>query len=88
MAAFAVISTAPNDALAKHIAATYPDMSLSLSNSLWLVADANKTTQEVCEKLNIKQGGFSNAIVLKIESYFGFAAPTIWEWIKVKGAGS
>ena len=87
MVAFAVISTVPNSELAERVSSTYPNMSLILSGNAWLVADSLKTTQEVCEKLSIMQGGFSNVIVLRIESYFGFADPTIWEWLKVKGAG-
>ncbi len=87
MPAFAVISTVLNDDLDRGVANAYPDAFLKLSNTSWIVSDTNKTTKEVCDKIGIKAEGFSNAVVFKTDGYFGLAAPTIWEWLKVKGAG-
>jgi len=86
MAAFAVISPKPDAVLANTISEKYRDRHYVVSESAWFVADTNKTTHEVCETLNIKAGG-SQAIVVKTDGYFGFAPPTLWEWLKVKGAG-
>lgn len=86
MAAFAIVSTVPNEALGAEIATAYETTHLVLSNSTWLIADTGRTSQEVSEHLKIKAGGFSNVLVLRIETYFGFASPAIWEWLKVKGA--
>ena len=86
MAAFAILTQAPNAELERNIATAYKDRWHGLSENAWLVADTNKTTQEVCQALNIKPGSIS-AIVLKIDSYFGAAQPSIWDWLKVKGVG-
>ena len=42
------------------------------------------TTQEVSTALTITPGGINGAILLKIDSYYGFASKAIWEWLAVK----
>lgn len=83
-----VLSFVPNPALNAGVATAYAgSSSLALSPTAWLVADSGAlTTKDVCEKLNIKTGGISSAMVVKVESYFGFASPNIWEWLKIKAA--
>lgn len=85
MAAFMVVSLVPNPALNASVAAAYAgSSSLALSPTAWLVSDTGITTKDVCDKLNIKEGGISGALAVKVESYFGFASPNIWEWLKGK----
>jgi invasion protein IalB len=89
MAAFAVISLTgeTNAALAAAITGTYPDAELQIAPYAWFVADADTaTTQEVCKKLNIQvvEGAITNAIVIRVDSYWGRAPRNIWEWLSVK----
>lgn len=86
MAAFMVVSLAPSPTLDAAIANIYRGAYLALSPSAWLVSDIGATTQSVCSKVNIKEGGISDAVVIKVESYFGFASPAIWEWLKTRVA--
>ena len=91
MASFSVISLSGyNPELAAKIVAAYgPANSLLVSSNCWLVADNAITTKEVSDKLEItKDGGggvVGQAIVLRIESFFGFAASNIWERLNAKG---
>jgi hypothetical protein len=84
MAAFAVISLAANPALQARIIESYPNSFHILAPNAWLVAAGGVTTQEICTTLTIQPGGISGAIVLKIDSYYGFASKAIWEWLAVK----
>ncbi len=85
MAAFMVVSLVLNPALNVSVTAAYPGSSaLALSSTAWLVSDTGITTKDVCDKLNIKEGGISSAMAVKVESYFGFASPNIWEWLRGK----
>jgi hypothetical protein len=84
MAAFIVLTLAPQQGLDRKVAEIYPQAHLALSPTAWLVSDVGVTTKDVCDKINIREGGFSGAMVIKIESYFGFAAPNIWEWLKLR----
>jgi hypothetical protein len=84
MAAFLVTSLVPNPALSNNIAGAYPNAYLTISQTAWLVGDTGVTTKDVCEKIGVREGGISGVITVKIESYFGFAPPNIWEWLKVR----
>jgi hypothetical protein len=84
MAVFSVISLVPNPELDKRIVAAYTNAYLALSQTAWLVADKQATTKDVCDKINVKVGGISGVVVIKIESYFGIAPPNIWEWLKLR----
>ena len=85
MAAFAIISQVPNPALQARIMETYPNAFHVVSPSIaWLVAANGVTTQEVSTALTIMPGGIDGAIVLKIDSYYGFASKAVWEWLAVK----
>ena len=86
MAAFAVITTAPNEALNTAIGNVYSSAHHRISPTVCLVADTGVTTEEVCSKLGIQVGGISSTVVFKIESYYGLASKSIWEWLKVKGS--
>lgn len=90
MSAFAVISTIPqNPDLEKKVRDVYPGDHLRISPSIavWLVADTGITSQGVCTKLGIASGGIDTALVVKVDSYWGFASKNIWEWLSVKGSG-
>ena len=85
MRAFLVLAIADPAPLAAKVMSIYPGSHLVLSDSAWLVADTNVTTQEICGKLNIGPTGSNNAIVVKIDGYFGMASPSVWEWLRAKG---
>jgi len=51
-----------------------------------LVADNGLTTQEVCARLGIGAGGITNVMAIKVDSYWGRAPRTIWEWLSVKAS--
>jgi hypothetical protein len=84
MAAFVVISLIPNAPLGAKIVSVYPTAHLPLTPMVWLVSDVGVTTKDVCDKIDIKADGFASAVVVKVESYFGFASPHVWEWLKTK----
>jgi hypothetical protein len=82
MLIFAVIGAAQSDALDANVTESYPSNRYPLAPNVWLVADTANTTQEVCEKLNVKPGGIQDVVVLRFESYFGFAHTSVWEWLR------
>ena len=87
MSAFALICTNPtNPALDAKVAETYPNDSYRVSPTVWLVADKGVTTQGVCKKLNIQENGIDSVIAIKVDSYWGRAPKTVWEWLSVKGS--
>ena len=86
MAAFAVISTGPAGALEAAVKAIYTGSYQSVSPTVWLVADKGITTQGVSEKLGIGAGKIENAVIIKVDSYWGRAAKTLWEWLAVNGS--
>ncbi len=90
MAAFLITSlAATNPALDAKVRATYTGSVLALSGNCWLISDKGVTTQEVCVKLDItnpeNMGLMGQVVVVRIESYFGFAPTHVWEWLKAKG---
>jgi hypothetical protein len=64
--------------------AVAPWLHLAIEPGVWiLVAPSGTTTKEVCEKIDIETGR-SSGIVVRFDSYFGVASPSIWEWIAEK----
>jgi len=84
MFVFSVICLQPNTALDENVEKIYPGNHLRISPTVWFVADSGVTTQDVCAKLDVKSGGLSGIIVLKVETFNGFAPRNIWEWLQVK----
>jgi hypothetical protein len=66
----------------------YESANSKFAPNVWFVADSGVTTQEVSAKLDVKPGGIAGVVVVKIESYFGFAPTAIWEWFSVKTSGT
>ena len=88
MLIFQVTSVAPNQALGANIEKAYPSAYLQFAPNVWFVADQGVTTKEVTEKLGVIVGSpFSGVVVVKVETYFGLAATSTWEWFKVKSVG-
>lgn len=52
----------------------------------WLVVH-NGTASELSKRLGVTDGKTSNALVVRVEDYFGRAPRDVWEWIKVKQVG-
>jgi hypothetical protein len=88
MLIFAVTSNAENPELGAHINRVYPSANLKFAPNVWFVADTGVTTQEVSEKLSVWPGGIAGVVVVKVESYFGYAPTSIWEWFSVKMGGA
>jgi hypothetical protein len=89
MSAFALISTMQsNPALEAKVMEVYPNDNYRVSPTVWFVADKNITTQGVCQKLNVGADGVDNIIAIKVDSYWGRAPKTAWEWLSVKGSDS
>jgi len=86
MSAFAIISIKPNSALDGAVQTHYPTASHRVADNVWLVADNGLTTQEVCARLGIDAGGITNVMAIKVDSYWGRAPKTIWEWLSVKAS--
>jgi hypothetical protein len=86
MSAFAVISIQPNSVLDDAVRAVYPNDSHRVANNVWLVADTGLTTQGVCQKLGIGEGGIASVVVIKVDAYWGRAPKTIWEWLSIKAS--
>ncbi|MBC05702.1 hypothetical protein [Thalassospira sp.] len=92
MAIFNIVATTRENigALDQAIAKAYDESDRMRINELyWMVSD-NKSTVDVTKKIGIvgpKQDGIPAAIVTKVESYYGRAPNTIWEWMKVKLEG-
>lgn len=88
MLIFQVTSLAANPALEANIQNTYPSAHLRFAPNVWFVADQSVTTREVTEKLGVIPGSqFSGIVIVKVESYFGLASNSVWEWFKVKSVG-
>lgn len=88
MFVFAVISNSRSEELQQKLSEVYAIANFQLSETSWFVADTGVTPQEVCEKLNVKPGGISGVVVVRVSSYFGFAQSSIWDWLKVKTEGT
>lgn len=87
MLLFAIISSRENATLATNISQGYASNHLAFSPSVWFVADKGVTTAEVCAKIGVVVGvTFPDVVVVKIESYYGLANTSVWEWFKVKVA--
>ena len=61
--------------------AEYGTKAMRLPKGEWLVY-FDGTSQQLWEAIAPKANG-SSAIVIKIDSYWGFASKNIWEWIEV-----
>ena len=85
MQTFSVISLEANQNLGAKVAEVYPDSFMRINDNTWLVADSGRTTKDVCDRLGATNGEFGSVVVFLIESYFGWASKTIWEWLHVKG---
>ncbi len=52
------------------------------TDSQWLI-DADKTTDEVSEKLGIKEGAFGGVVVFLTTNNWGYYRSTLWEWMEL-----
>ena len=83
MPVFLIVSEAENPVLKEKIKDSYPKDHFVLSHNQWLL-DAEETTEEVAEKLGIRQGEAGPAIVFGVESQSGFHRKSVWEWLKLE----
>lgn len=89
MLIFQVTAIVPEPNIVSKIASVYGTANLRLGSGYsWLVADTGVTTRDVSDKLGLVPGSPSQAIVVKVEGYFGLAQNNVWEWLKVKSQGT
>ena len=83
---FAVIAASRPEPLKANIESAFPDANLSVGEGQWfLIGPSTMTTQELAIKLGISvEAPVSSGIVLSVNSYFGRANLTIWEWLTAK----
>jgi len=83
---FAVIAADNPEKLAAKIGIEFPDTNLKVGVGQWLIiGPSSMTTQELGVKLEVSvEKSISGAIVLSVNSYFGRAELSIWEWLSAK----
>lgn len=82
MTIFAVIQQ-PNatQRLPEMIGTVFPTAHYNLSNGVWLVSSPG-TAKDVSDQLGITDGQSGAGVVIEAASYYGYANPAIWSWIK------
>lgn len=82
MTIYVVVAKAGSEKLDAKVKSTYPDENHAFSGSSWFVYDTG-TTKQVSEKLGIADGTLgTQAIVMPITGWSGFAPSDTWEWLK------
>lgn len=83
MPVFLVCSETDRPDLEKKVKKEFEDHCYVLrTDSQWLV-DAEKTTEEVAEKLEISEGGFDGVVVFLATSNWGYYRSSLWEWMEL-----
>jgi hypothetical protein len=59
-----------------------PEKFYEIKESVWLVS-YDGTSQQLAEKLGIRDGASGTGIVTPICNYSGRASGDLWEWLKV-----
>ena len=85
MPTFIICSSTDSPELEKKIVEGFPDDYFILrENSQWLV-DAEKTTVELSDSLEIRAGPKSlEAVVFLTSSYWGAHRTDLWEWLELE----
>ncbi len=83
MPVFLIVSEEENNPLQRRIVESFPEDHYILSKNQWLV-DAEKTTEEVAETLDIWSAGAGAAVVFGVESHSGYHRKSLWEWLKLE----
>lgn len=88
MLVFQVTSLVADQTFQMKVEDVYRAANLRLGSTYsWLVADNGVTTKEVSDKLGLVPGSTANAIVVRVDSYFGLTQKDVWEWLRVKTQG-
>jgi len=83
-ALFAVFHVSNASLIEAKLNSIAPWLYLKIDDGSWILVTPNgTTTKEVCEKIGIEKGA-NGGIVVRVDSYFGVASPSIWEWIAAK----
>jgi hypothetical protein len=83
-ALFAIFHVSNAPVVEAKLSSIAPWLYLKVEDGTWMIIAPNgTTTKEVCEKVGIEKGEASG-IVVRVDSYFGVASPSIWEWIATK----
>lgn len=82
MAIFVVLSDNANAELGRKIAEIYPENHYQITTNQWLIS-ADKIVKEVVESLGAP-GAFGRIVVFKVDTYFGYHATSLWEWLTLK----
>ena len=87
MAIFLVLADDAGRGLGGVIARKFPNDHKAISQGQWAVA-ADMTAQSLCEHLGASDGEFGRILVSPITSYYGWHSNDLWDWLKLKKAGS
>lgn len=82
MQIFAVIAIKGPKTIETALESVAPDDFYALKDDVWLVAFEG-TTQQLAEKLGIRDGKNGTGLVAPIGNYSGRASTDLWEWLKV-----
>lgn len=89
MTIFAILLPTPQPRLAEAIKAAYPDKSLSLNDTQFLVSSSG-TAMEVSAKIGVadpsnrQEPTVGSAVIFATTSYYGRAPTPVWDWVKAK----
>ena len=83
MATFIVVSEADSPSLAAKIAREFEGEYFTLrEGSQWLV-EAEKTTPEVSDSLDIKDDTYGSVVVFAVSNFHGWHKLSLWEWLEL-----
>lgn len=84
MPTFLIVSSEAKPDLAKKIKDTFGGEEFyTLGADQWLV-EADETTQDVAEKLGVRQGDFGQAVVFRVDTWSGYHVTSLWEWLQLE----
>ncbi|PBN44648.1 hypothetical protein [Sphingobium sp. D43FB] len=70
-----------NNDLAGAVAEHFASTNYRLNDESWLIATTG-TARQVSDILGLSDGSRASGVVIEVASYFGYANPAIWTWIK------
>ena len=83
MPVFVVCSEKDNPDLENKVREEFEDHYYVLrTDSQWLI-DAEKTTEDMVNKLGIKEGGFEGVVVFLATNNWGYYRRSLWEWLEL-----
>lgn len=82
MQVFVVVSISNPEKIEAQLKSFEEGKSFLLKAGVWIVA-FDGTTQQLAEKLGIREGDSGTGLVTPISNYSGRASADLWEWFKI-----